>query len=173
MFASWTNPSNSAGVGRVALDAEGPQLHVPGFGYKKTAKNFEKDLLRGNWESTPVSQAFFSEENVKTLQTAIRKSVYDKSGSKKYVIDDQSVDELLVIMRAYFLQYAKNLPNDISGQVSQLNNYVIDWSSRNILAAVQGYFGYIKDITNMPTQMDRPVLMTNTGTRSLPFNNFV
>jgi hypothetical protein len=110
---------------------------------------------------------------VKTLQTAIRKSVYDKSGSKKYVIDDQSVDELLVIMRAYFLQYAKNLPNDISGQVSQLNNYVIDWSSRNILAAVQGYFGYIKDITNMPTQMDRPVLMTNTGTRSLPFNNFV
>ena len=175
MFASWTSPSKSAGVGRVNLNAEGPQqdFQVPGFDYKTNAKNFEKDLLRGNWESTPVSQAFFSSKNVEVLQNAIRKSVYDKSGPKQYVIDNQSTDELQIIMRAYFLQYAKNLPFNVPGQVSELNDHVIDWSTRHILSAVQGYHGYLKDISNMPTQMDRPVLVSSAGTKSLPFNNFV
>jgi hypothetical protein len=175
MFASWTSPSDSAGVGRVNLNAEDqdPNFSVPGFSHKTTATNFEKDLLRGNWESTPVSQAFFSSKNIDVLQNAIRKSVYDKSGPNKYVIDNQSSDELQIIMRAYFLQYAKNLPFDVPGQVTDLNKFVIDWATRSIMSAVQGYHGYIKDITNTPTQMDRPVLMSSAGTKSLPFNNFV
>lgn len=174
MFASWTNPSKSAGVGRVNLNAEEQKpFQVPGFSYKTEATNYEKDMLRGNWESTPLSSAFFSKENIIALQNSLRKSVYDKSGSKQYLIDNQSADEIQIIMRAMYLQYAKNLPQDISGQLNELNKRVIDWATPHVLSAVEGYYGYIKDISEGIKVMDHPVKMSSAGTKSLPFNNFV
>jgi len=177
MFASWSEPSKSAGVGRVNLDnAEDLpswMANVPGFSYKTSDTNYEKDMLRGNWESTAVSKGFFSQENINVIQNALRKSVYDKSGSKKWIIDNQSVDEIKIIMRAMFLQYAKNLDTDVPGQIDTLNKLVIDWSTPHLLATIDGYYGYLKDITTMPKQMERPMSMSSAGTKSLPFNNFI
>ena len=56
-------------------------------------------MLRGNWESSPLTQAFFSAENIERIQLMIRKGVYDRSQPKGYIIDKQSVDELKIIMR--------------------------------------------------------------------------
>jgi hypothetical protein len=40
----------------------------------------------------------------------------------------KDVDELKIIMRAMYYQYARNLPVDIAGQVADLNQKVVDWS---------------------------------------------
>jgi hypothetical protein len=130
-------------------------------------------MLRGNWEMTPVSQVFFSAENTELLQTQIRRAVYDRSQPKGYVIDKQSVDEIKIIMRAIYYQYARNLPNDIPGQVADLNAKVVDWSAPHILSAVDHYMYYLDDISHMPVPMARSQHLSRAGTKSLPMNPFM
>jgi hypothetical protein len=146
----------------------------PGYKYQTTAeKGFETDMLRGNWETTPVSQSFFSPDNIKLLQNAIRRYVFEKSHPKGYVIDDQSVDELKIIMRAIYYQYARNLPFDVQAQVTDLNDKVVAWSGPHVMSAVDHYYYYLNDISHMPVPMQQPQSLSSAGTKSLPFNNFV
>jgi hypothetical protein len=173
-----TNPSPVGGMnGRVNLSAPsgaGGHAEVPGFSYRtQTENSFATDALRGNWEVTALSKAFFSKENMIAIQNGIRKAVYDKSGPKKYVIDDQSADELTIIMRTMYLQYAQNLPYDISGQVRDLNEKVLNWSAPHILSAVDHYNYYLNDISHMPIPLARSVSLSSAGTKSLPLNPFV
>jgi hypothetical protein len=173
-----TNPAPVGGMnGRVNLSAPsgpGGSAEVPGFSHRTTTeKTFAADALRGNWEVTPVSKAFFSKENAATLQNAIRKAVYDKSGAKQYVIGEQSVDELTIIMRTMYLQYAQNLPYDVAGQVADLNEKVVNWSAPHILSAVDHYQYYLNDISHMPVPLARSVSLSSAGTKTLPQNPFI
>jgi hypothetical protein len=145
-----------------------------GFSYQKTAEvDFQADMLRGNWEKNPVSDAFFSQRNVQMIQNLIRRDVYQKSQPKGYIIDDQSVDELKIIMRALYLQYSKNLPHDITGQVADLNQRVADWSVPHILSAVDHYQYYLKDIQSLPVPLARSVHMSRAGTKTKPQDPFM
>ncbi|NBP64358.1 MAG: hypothetical protein EBU66_06745 [Bacteroidetes bacterium] len=147
---------------------------LPGFQTETGVEaDFQTDMLRGNWEVTPVSSAFFSIENVKRLQQLIRKSVYDRSKPKGYIIDDQSTDELKIIMRAIYYQYARNMPKDIKSQLDDLNRKVIDWSVPHILSAVDHYFFYLNDISHMPVPLAQPQHLSRAGTKSLPMNSFM
>lgn len=147
---------------------------VPGFTHQKQVEaNFVDDMLRGNWEQNTLSRSFFSPENITNIQHLIRKGVYDKSGDKKYVIDDQSVDELKIIMRGIFYQYARNLETDVKDQIKDLNAKVIDWSVPHVLSAVDHYYYYINDISHLPVPMQSPQNLSRAGTKSLPTNPFV
>jgi len=173
-----TNPLPVGGMnGRVNLTAgagAGGHSEVPGFSYRTSAQEtFDADALRGNWEKTALSATFFSKQNIETLQRAIRKAVYEKSGPKKYNIDDQSVDELSIIMRTMYLQYSQNLPYDIPGQISDLNEKVVNWSVPHILSAVDHYMYYLNDISHMPVPLARSVHLSSAGTKSLPLNPFM
>jgi hypothetical protein len=163
--------------GRVAFsgtDFTDRNAGLPGFATQTGVEaDFQTDMLRGNWEVTPVSTAFFSVDNVKRLQQLIRKGVYDRSQPKGYVIDDQSTDELKIIMRAIYYQYARNIASDIKSQVDDLNRKVVDWSVPHILSAVDHYFYYLKDIDTLPTPLARPVHLSRAGSKSLPFNTFM
>lgn len=165
--------------GRVNLatrsSAGGPApKNFPGYQYQKTAeKGFETDMLRGNWEASPLSNRFFSPENVRVLQNSIRREVYEKSQPKGYVIDDQSVDELKIIMRAIYYQYARNLDFGLEEQIADLNKRVVNWSAPHILSAVDHYYYYLNDISHMPVPLAREMNLSSAGTRSLPFNQFV
>jgi Family of unknown function (DUF5761) len=149
-------------------------LDFPGYKYQTTAEQgFSTDMLRGNWEQTPLSLAFFNPENVKSIQNGIRRYVFEKSQPKGYVIDEQSVDELKIIMKAIYLQYAKHLPFDIAGQLSELNELVVKWSGPHVLSAVEHYYYYINDISHLPVPLAQPAHLSGAGRRSLPFNQFV
>lgn len=158
---------------RSSAGGEAPK-NFPGYQYEKTAEQgFETDMLRGNWETTPVSQAFFSPENVRVIQNAIRRYVYEKSAPKHYVIDDQSVDELKIIMRAIYYMDARNLPFDVPKQVADLNQLVVNWSGPHILSAVDHYYYYLDDISHMPVPLARSQSLSSAGTKSLPFTTFM
>lgn len=169
---------NSAGQnGRVTFNKDAiadPYAGLPGFAPEITVEpDFQADMLRGNWESTPISTAFFSGPNVERIQQLIRKGVYDRSQPKGYVIDNQSADELKIIMRAIYYQYGRNLPADIHAQVDDLNKKVVNWSVPHILSAVDQYNYYLNDISHLPTPMQRPQSLSSAGTRSLPMNPFM
>jgi hypothetical protein len=159
---------------RSYLSAGGDIAGVPGFQTQTTTEvDFKDDMLRGNWEATPLSEAFFSRDNVEILQTAIRKGVFDRSQPKGYVIDRQSVDELKIIMRAIYYQYARNLPTDVPGQIADLNQKVVDWSVPHILSAVDHYHFYINDISHLPVPLEHAKSLSSAGTRTLPMGPFM
>lgn len=140
----------------------------PGFGFQQSVEtNFQADMLRGTWERSPLSDAYFSQQNVLALQAAIRRYVFDKSQPKGYMIDDQSADELKIIMRAIYYQYARNSVKDIPGQVSELNQLVVNWSAPHILSAIDHYIYYLKDIDTLPVPMAHPVKLSSAGSRTL------
>jgi len=177
----YTRQSPAGQNGRVTFDAEERGSLVsevneffPGFATDTTVeRNFQTDMLRGNWEKSGVSENFFSAKNMELIQNSIRKNVYERSQPKGYVIDKQSVGELKIIMRAVYLQYARNLPNNIAEQVADLNQKVIDWSVPHILSAVDHYFFYINDISHLPVPLARMQHLSSAGTKSLPANPFI
>jgi hypothetical protein len=143
---------------------------LPGFSHMTTAEpNFMDDMLRGNFTPTAVAKAFFTPRNAAALQEGIRREVYTRSGPKKYVIDDQDIDELKMIMRAMYLQYGKNNEFDVEGQVRDLNKIVVDWAAPRILSEIDQYMYYLDDISHLPVPMAQPMNMSSAGTRSLPF----
>ena len=80
-----------------------------------------REALPGNWNDTKLSIAFFSYNNMQIIQNGIRAGVYNKS-NKQYVIGEQSIDELKIIMHSMFLEYSKNLPDGIPQQINDIRN---------------------------------------------------
>ena len=68
--------------------------------------------------NTSLSLKFFSKENINIIQTLIRKGVYQKSNNT-HIISNQDEQELIIIMRSIYLQYGKNLPNNIYDQINE------------------------------------------------------
>jgi hypothetical protein len=153
--------------GRVSLDKD---AKISGFAYPTTApSNAGQEGIRGNFERTPLNQAFFSTPNFQIIQNKIRKEVYDKSGE---IIDPVSTDDLFMVMRAIYLQNSRNLPTNIPEQIHDLNERVAAWCIPKIVSEVSMYRTYAKDISTLPVPMSHPVNQSGAGTKSLPFKNF-
>ena len=112
------NPSAGGFAHRTAVDA-----------------NPAQDLMRGNWGENELSQKFFGPDNTRTIQEKLKREVYESS-EEKQVIDDQSADELQIVLRSIFLQYAKNQGNDIPGQIHDVNDLVLEWCVPRILSEI-------------------------------------
>ena len=156
------NPVQNAGGSSIPDSA--------GFTFpKQTEVNFASDMLRGNWDHTALSDTFFTRKNVDVIQSEIQKEVYRISGPKKWDIGSQDVDEIKMIMRAMYLQYAKNNPFNVEGQIEELNQLVIKWSTPRIMSEIEQYNYYLNDISHLPIPIQQPMNMSSAGTKSLPF----
>jgi hypothetical protein len=158
--------------GRVNLEAQHADEfgRLPGFQYETDGQTTAGvDGIRGNWEPNALNQTYFSPANFRILQNKIRYEVYKETGQ---VIDEQSSDDLFMIMRAIYLSYGKNLPTQIREQIEELNDYVADWCVPKIVAEVQMYSQYLKDVSQMPVPMSHPVSLSSAGTKTRPFKQF-
>jgi hypothetical protein len=177
----YTNNNFKGGQnGRVNLQSDSGNAPVQkqslkdGFNYPTiTEDNFAGDMIRGNWEHTTLSDTFFTRTNVQRIQQEIRKEVYRISGPKKYVIDDQDVDELKMIMRAMYLQYARNEEHNIQGQINDLNTMIIKWAVPRIMSEIEQYNYYLNDISHLPIPIDAPKSMSSAGSKSLPYQPYM
>ena len=157
-----------------AIGNNNGQGDIPGFGFEKSSEvQFQDDMLRGNWEKNELSTGFFSQANLTRIQTSLRKEVYERSQPKGYVIDNQSVDEMKMIMRGIFYQYARNQPDNIQSQIEELNRRVLDWSIPHILSAVDHYLYYLKDVDTLPVPIAHPAHLSSAGTRTKPLGPFM
>lgn len=125
-----------------------------------------------NITSTNISTIFFSKDNIKHLQKRIIYEVYNQS-DEKFIISNQSEQELLVIMRSYYLQYCKNMPNNIDNQKQELNKMVIDWAVAEILTNIRQYMNYKKSVSALPMPLERAQLPSQKGTKNLELKSFI
>jgi len=127
------------------------------------------DAMIGNWADTPLSLAFFSQENQQILQNGIRAGVYKMSGNKA-IISQQSNSNLKIIMRAIFLEHSKNNYTNIRNQIEVLNQHVLKYSIPRIYGETQGYLKYLQDASTLVVPLSNPISMSFDKTLELkPF----
>lgn len=124
----------------------------------------------GIWNSTPLSNAFFCQQNIQLIQNGIRAGVYQKSNGQ-YLIGPQDCDTLKIIMRSVFLQHAANKPNDIPDQIQELNKIVLNYCIKQVYGEAQGYIKYIDDASTLVVPIAHPVMADNTD-RQLEFKGW-
>lgn len=124
------------------------------------------EALKSIHSKSELSELFFSRTNIDTVQEGIRYLVYKKSCGK-HIIDKQSETDLIVIMRSIYLQYGEYKPYGIKEQVRDLNSRVLEYCVPKILEEINIYMHYRKDISSLPTPMDRGQFMSAKGTKVL------
>jgi hypothetical protein len=149
-------------------------MPVNNYNYTATAEiptESTANIISRNMNCTDVSTIFFSDNNVNLLQTGIYNKILNISAGK-YNIGRQSDTDLKIIMRSIYFQYGKNTPNNIKEQVLDLNTRVIDWCVPEILSNIKQSDKYIMDISTMPIPLDRSILPTQKGLRTLEMMKF-
>ena len=116
-----------------------------------------RDPTEGLWTQTPMSQAFFSQQNILIIQNGIRAGVY-KMSNQQYLIAPQDCDSLKIIMRSVFLQHSLNKPNEYQSQIVELNKIVLDYCVKQVYSEAQGYVKYIDDASTLVVPIAHPVL---------------
>jgi hypothetical protein len=141
------------------------------------AKSNTKHLFKNLYGETLLTFLFFSSHNIQNLQNLIKLIVHQHTN---YVIDNQSSNELLIIMRSIFLEYSKHpklidesmtdemktkLYKQYTDEVSRLNEIVINHIVPKIVSQLQQYLDYLRDSTQPPKQLDKPISDNISGER--------
>uniref|UniRef100_A0A6C0E0K5 Minor capsid protein P8 central region domain-containing protein n=1 Tax=viral metagenome TaxID=1070528 RepID=A0A6C0E0K5_9ZZZZ len=135
----------------------------------KLSKSNTKALFRGLYGETLLTYLFFSEKNVMNIQNLIKMIVSRETG---YVVDNQSNNELLIIMRSIFLEYSAHpklidpsmssdekadLYKKYTEEVRRLNDIVINSIVPKLISQMIQYVTYLQDASEQPKYMDRPI----------------
>ncbi len=119
--------------------------------------------------NTDLNTAFFSEQNVDRLQLQIQGAVFAMVGAR---IDRQSDPDLKLVMRSYYLQYARNDPTQVSKELEELNERVVNFCANRIAVEVEAYRYYRKDILDFPAPIEHPLDVKIYGTRTGELKSF-
>jgi len=134
----------------------------------------EKNIstINRNIAGNCVSELYFSQENLDIIQEGIIKSVYNTSEGN-FKIGKQSEQELKIIMRSIYFQYAKNLNFDLREQVRELNTMVIRWCVDEIIKNVKQHLEYKKSVSTLPLPLEHSQLPSQKGTKILEIKSFI
>jgi hypothetical protein len=135
-----------------------------GKSYHNISLSNSDNKLRGTQDPTDaliniqspniLNSAFFSKENIDLLQDQIRYTVYQHT---KTVIGNQSVQELVVVMRSIYLQFAgaletstdKNIQIDlVKTKIKKLNDAVLNYVIPNVRSNLSQYMTYLDSLNN-------------------------
>ena len=129
-----------------------------------------RNPTEGLWNDTPLSNLFFSKENIDNIQNGLRAGVFKRSNGQ-YTIGVQDCDVLKIVMRSTFLQYSANQTTNIKEQVDQLNQMVLNYCVQQVYSEAQGYIRYIYDASTLVVPIAHPVMADNTD-RQLEFKTW-
>ena len=129
------------------------------------------DLVGHIHKPSPLNMVFFSESNIDTIQQEIQNQVKLMSGGK-YVIDRQSDDDVKIVMRSYYLMFAKNDPNFVARELEELNRRVIGYCAAKVYSEVDFHMFYRKDIEDFAAPIANPMNSQVYGTRTGELKSF-
>jgi Family of unknown function (DUF5761) len=158
-------PNAPKHTGRLPLSDEESKLTVP----KAVLYAPEPSLIQYRHNETPLNIAFFCQDNIERLHNEIRDTVRQMVNAD---IDRQSDDDLLLIMRSYYLQYGQNNPARVAEELKDLNDRVVHFASNRIAVEVEAYRYYRKDIMDFPAPIANPINVKIYGTRTGELKSF-
>ena len=116
-----------------------------------------RGAIAGNLEDNVLAQVYFSAGNIQIIQNGLGMGVYNMS-DKKYIIPLQSIENLKIIMRSIYLQYAEHYEKNITQQVERLNKLVLDYAINQVWGEAEGYMKYKRDASTLVVPIARPIL---------------
>jgi hypothetical protein len=124
----------------------------------------------GIQERNIINELYFSTRNIKQVQNMIR---YVVNKHANYIIGNQSEAELIIVMRANYLQYASNpIITDtkkqkrvIQEEIERLNSIVVNDIVPSIVSNTQQYLHYLEDISKIALPHERSKNASVTGTK--------
>ena len=114
-----------------------------------------REVLTGEWENNVLAQVFFSPQNAQIIQNGLRAGVY-KMSNDQFVIPPQGMDTLKTIMRSIYLQYAKHYEDNVTKQVEDLNQHVLDYAVPSVYGETMGYMKYLQDQSSLVVPLTLP-----------------
>lgn len=129
--------------------------------FKLTSHN-----LVGHNCDTDLADTFFHQDNLRTINTRLINKVFEHTKGK-VKIPLQNERDLLIVCRYVYVQYAKNLPNDIKGQIDELNCKVIAEIFPDVISNIKQQIKYLEDISKPYTPMPPPMNVNNLD-KTLP-----
>jgi hypothetical protein len=115
---------------------------------------------------TDVENLFFSDENIEIINKQLILSVWKKS-DKQYKIGPQDKNKLYIVMRYVFIEYARNLPYDLTKQINELNCIIVNMILPDIITNFEQKLGYLRDIQGRKPLV--PLPESANKQKTLPF----
>ncbi len=131
-------------------------------------RNMAETALKGIQTQSNLSKLFFSDRNIKRVQQKLKAAVYNRTKGKYKLDTDQDPSDMLVAMRAVYMEHSRFLPGETVRQVKRLNEKVISEHVADVISNVKQYYGYLEEINKPLTPIPRPVNVNNAGRLTLP-----
>jgi hypothetical protein len=107
-------------------------------------------------EQGELENTFFSDENISLINKQLIMSVYKKTNG--YLkISEQSKENLIIVMRYIYLEYARHLPYDISGQIRELNCQVVGEILPKVITEAMQRIAYLDEINSSRKIIPLPI----------------
>lgn len=136
--------------------------------HNKNYQNVAAEALKGIQCSSKLSKLFFSSSNIKRIQKQIKKTIFEKTNGQFKLDVDQDERDVILSMRAVYLENARFLPGQVVRQVKRLNEKVISEITPGIITEIKQYYGYLKEINKPITPIPRPINVSGAGRKTLP-----
>jgi len=111
-----------------------------------------------------VVELFFSARNIEKLQSQMRIIIKEKLG---VVIDRQSDQELVQVMRAMYSMRGNPRPDDVPAEVNRLNGIVLEWVIPHLTVNIRAHYGYLRDISRPYRLLERPQYASIKGQQTV------
>ena len=112
------------------------------------------NAISGELETSLLSKVYFSAENIQIIHNALVAKVYEMSNGR-YKLMPQNIDNLKVVMKSYYLQYAEHKEDNITQQIERLNKLVIDDIVPRLYGNAISYEKYTHDQSTIALPMER------------------
>jgi len=160
---------DSNAKGKPRFDFE--EFPVGYFSENPRAKDLRKQLIKNEIKVSQedlgtLETVFFSKENIALINKQLILKVYERS-NKQFLICNQKEENLIVVMRYFYLEYARHLPYNIKDQIRELNCMVVGEILPTIITNADQKVGYLRDISTQPVGPPLPINTKNIG-RTLP-----
>jgi hypothetical protein len=124
-------------------------------------------VKRWNIKTTDVCELFFSITNIKRIQMAIKKRIYEETRGRYKCVVDQKIFKLIDAMGQIYAQYCENRDDKIVHQVKILNKKTLDEIIPDMISSIKQYYGYIHEINNVRDIINDPININRAGRQQL------
>lgn len=172
LYASYYAPYNSDSIKKTQFDYNqtiyNDVAHEKLQEHKKFPKNRADIGVKYVFDEDALSKMFFSEDNMARLQRKIKEEIYKQTDHVYKLVEDQDESDLLVAMRAIFMEHGKYRSDRIVHQVKILNKLLIDAILPDMISMIKQEYAYLKEINEPIKPIMRPINVSRAGRRTLP-----
>jgi len=141
------------------------------FWDNSTSNELRNELIKNQVRISECDQGdletyFFSNENIDLINKQLILSVFKKTNGE-FKISTQKNEDLIIVMRYTFIEYAKHLPYDIKNQIKELNTIVVGQILPNVITQITQRKEYLRVISEPREILPLPI-SESTSNKILP-----